>query len=71
MIRAKDEVVGFVENGADSNDLQAWCAACESMFLSEGDKTDRFRAFNDMALVCDVCYAEIKVRHAGPEAVGG
>jgi hypothetical protein len=56
--------VGFVENSADPNDLQAWCALCEAMYVSEGDMTERFRAFNNMTLVCDICYAEIKLRHS-------
>jgi hypothetical protein len=64
MIEAKDRVVGFVENSSDPNDLQAWCGACERYFLAEGDKTSAFRAFNQMALVCDVCYAEFKERHS-------
>jgi len=68
MIEAKDEVVGFVENSTEPNDLQAWCDACERYFLAEGDKTSAFRAFNQMALVCDVCYAEFKVRHSTPPA---
>jgi len=66
MIQANDQVVGFVENSSDPNDLQAWCDACERMFLSEGDKTPSFREFNQMALVCDICYATFKVRHSGP-----
>lgn len=56
--------VGFVENSDDPTDLQAWCDACETMFLHEGDKTDAFIAFNDFAIVCVVCYADIKARHS-------
>jgi hypothetical protein len=70
MIRAKDEIVGFVENRADPNDLQAWCGACEAMFLSEGDKTASFLAFNDMVLVCDICFSKLKARHSGSEPAG-
>jgi len=65
MIRSKDAVVGFVENSSDPEDLQGWCNACESMFLSEGDKTERFKQFNDFAVVCDFCYATLKERHGG------
>ena len=54
MIAAKDEVVGFVENSSDPADLQAWCHACEQLFLLEGDKTPRFEEFNQMAVVCDI-----------------
>ena len=55
--------VGFVENSSDPNDLQAWCDKCEKMFLQEGDKTEAFEAFNDRAIVCDVCYMAFKIRH--------
>ena len=64
MLQANDEIVGFVENSSDPADLQAWCDACERMFLSEGDKTAAFRSFNQMALVCDICYANFKRRHS-------
>ena len=30
MLNAHEEVVGFVENSADPNDLQAWCDKCEA-----------------------------------------
>lgn len=63
MINAKEEIVGFVENSSDPNDLQAWCSACEELFLEEGDKTERFRVFNDFAVVCDLCYTKMKERH--------
>lgn len=63
MIHSKEVAVGFVENSSDPEDLQAWCSACESMFLSEGDKTERFRQFNDFAVVCDFCYANLKEKH--------
>ena len=56
--------VGFVENSSDPDDLQAWCAACEAVFLQEGDMTDTFKAFHQMALVCDACYSECKARHS-------
>ena len=58
------EPVGFVENSSDVNDLQAWCDECEKMFLSEGDKTEAFEAFNDRAIVCVVCYAKLKAQHS-------
>ncbi len=57
------EAVGFIENSSDPNDLQAWCEDCERMFLAEGDKTEAFTAFNDRAIVCVVCYRELKARH--------
>jgi hypothetical protein len=46
-------------------DLQAWCGECEKLFLDEGgEMTTRFREFNDFALVCDLCDANIKISHA-------
>lgn len=59
-----EESVGFIENSSDPNDLQAWCEACEAMFLIEGDKTPEFEAFNDRVIVCTVCYAKHKARHS-------
>jgi hypothetical protein len=55
--------LGFIENSADPDDLQAWCYACEYLFLQEEDKTPRFEAFNRRAIVCRECYADIKARH--------
>ena len=63
MIQSKDRSVGFIENSSDPSDLQAWCDECEKMFLHEGDKTETFLAFNQMAVVCDRCYAELKNKH--------
>jgi hypothetical protein len=71
MIRAKDRVVGFVENNPDPADLQAWCDHCERVFIEEGDKTERFRRFNDFAVVCDFCYAAFKARHGGESCNAG
>ena len=56
--------VGFIENSSDPIDLQAWCERCEEMFLAEGDKTKAFEAFNDRAIVCCVCYGELKAKHS-------
>lgn len=54
---------GFIENSSNPHDLQAWCHSCEEKFEQEGGITDAFRAFNDMAVVCVVCYREAKARH--------
>jgi hypothetical protein len=43
------EALGFIENSSDPDDLQAWCDACEKVFLREQSLTEAFRAFNDMA----------------------
>jgi hypothetical protein len=57
-------VLRFVENSDDPVNLQAWCGDCEKLLVDEGgEMTARFRAFNDFALVCDLCYANIKTRH--------
>ena len=64
MIDSKNGSVGFVENNDDPNDLQAWCEDCEEMFLHEDDKTEAFREFNRMSIVCVSCYQELKTRHS-------
>lgn len=61
---AEDRVLGFVENSSDPNDLQAWCDECEALFQREGELTEDFRRFNDFAVVCVVCYAELKTKHS-------
>ena len=66
MVGSKQASVGFIENSSDLQDLQAWCAKCEAMFLREGDKTEAFRKFNRMAIVCVVCYQDLKARHSRP-----
>jgi hypothetical protein len=66
MVGARDEVLGFVENCSDPTDLQAWCDSCERVYLAEGDKTAKFLEFNQMVLVCDICYADLKTRHGVP-----
>jgi hypothetical protein len=64
LLREQERVLGFVENSDDPADLQAWCGDCEKLFLDEGGQmTTRFREFNDFALVCDLCYVNIKTKH--------
>ena len=63
MLRSQPAPAGFIENSDDPNDLQAWCYLCEEKFQQEDGMTDAFKAFNDMAIVCVVCYDEIKSRH--------
>ena len=55
--------LGFVENSDDPEDKQGWCYACEMVFAQEQDKTPRFRAFCQHAVVCSKCYDEIKAHH--------
>ena len=64
MVAARDAAVGFVENSSDPDDLQAWCDACEAMFLREDGMTEAFLEFNGMTVVCDTCYAKHKARHS-------
>ena len=54
---------GFIENSSEPGDMQAWCFRCEDMFEKENGMTDAFKEFNDMALVCETCYEEIRARH--------
>jgi len=59
----REQPAGFVENRSDPDDLQAWCFACERMFVAEGELTESFRRFNDFAVVCVSCYHELRQRH--------
>lgn len=63
-LEVSDHPVGFVENSDDPNDQQAWCDNCEQLFLREGDMTEEFRRFNDFAVVCVNCYAQLRAVHA-------
>ena len=63
-IGARGHAVGFIENSGDPMDLQAWCDDCERMFLGEGEKTEAFTRFNDFAVVCVTCYAELRSTHS-------
>lgn len=64
LLNGEPAPAGFIENSDDPKDLQAWCAACERLFLQEGALTDAFRKFNRMSIVCCQCYANAKVRHS-------
>ena len=64
LLQKTESVLGFVENSSEPDDLQAWCGACEEFFLSEGEMTESFRAFNNFSLVCEFCYAKIKQQHS-------
>ena len=60
----KEATAGFFENNSEPGDKQAWCQKCEELFLKEGELTDEFKKFNDMAIVCESCYDIIKLKHA-------
>ncbi|RYD96975.1 MAG: hypothetical protein EOP50_06145 [Sphingobacteriales bacterium] len=64
LLEIAEPPAGVVENSDDPDDQQAWCYACEDKYQAEGGMTDAFRDFNNMAIVCVVCYAEIKQRHS-------
>jgi hypothetical protein len=65
LVDAKDRDVGFVENSSEPDDLQAWCDDCEAMFEREGgEMTEAFKAFHDIKIVCDFCYAQLRERYA-------
>ena len=63
VVRNHGVPLGFVENSDDPQNKEGWCYACELVFLQEEDKTERFRAFNQHAVVCARCYDEIRARH--------
>ena len=62
-LEVRDRAAGFIENSDDPDDLQAWCDACEDLFLREGDKTEPFLKFNNFAVVCVDCYTRLRERH--------
>ena len=64
LVKNNGQPLGFIENSSESDDLQAWCFACEFLFLSEQDRTDVFRRFCNYAIVCCECYQNIRLRHA-------
>lgn len=64
LVRPTESALGFVENSSDPGDLQAWCGGCEEMFVREQEMTPAFRAFNDMCVVCVVCYRRMKRLHS-------
>ncbi len=66
LLEGMGEPLGFIETSRVAGDWQAWCNACEALFDKEGSLTDTFKAFHDMALVCEACYIEIKARHSCP-----
>ena len=59
----KKHSLGFIENVSDPNDLQAWCYDCENLFLKEGEMSDKFLKFSNAAVVCEVCYSDLKEYH--------
>ncbi len=65
LLRTVPPAVGFVENSSDPNDLQAWCDACEALFVAESEMSPEFLRFNGMSVVCTTCYAEMRARHGG------
>ena len=56
LVKSEGDRCGFIENSSEPNDLQAWCFKCETVFDEEGGMTEKFRAFNNMAVVCVDCY---------------
>ena len=55
--------LGFVENSDDPDDKLGWCYACELVYLQEEDRTERFRAFTQHAVLCSHCYDQVKAHH--------
>lgn len=64
---AQESPIGFIENSSEPADKQAWCQQCEELFTEEGGLTCAFKAFNDMALVCEACYAVARAKHTFPD----
>lgn len=70
LVKNSGAPLGFVENSDDPGNKQGWCYACELVFAQEEDKTPRFRAFCQHAVVCSKCYDQIKQHHDFDAAVG-
>jgi hypothetical protein len=56
---------GFIENSSEPDDQQAWCDACEALYVSEESMPERLRTVNDFAVVCVGCYDRLKQLHSG------
>jgi hypothetical protein len=56
----QDQPAGFIENSNVPDNLQAWCNACEALYNIEESLTEKFKAFNNMSVVCSKCYQDIK-----------
>ena len=41
--------IGFIENSSEPGDKQDWCLECEEYSIEQGEMTDAFNEFNDMA----------------------
>ena len=58
------EPIGFIE-GYDPDDpeqelFQAWCSACDRVFMEEGEWNDHSEAVAQPRLVCRACYLRMK-----------
>jgi hypothetical protein len=40
----------------ESNELHAWCEACEAVRRQEGEWNDRSEGFASVTMVCSACY---------------
>lgn len=63
-LEARTHAVGFVDISPAPDDLQAWCDACERLFVAEGEMTAAFLAFNHARVVCAQCFDLIRQRHS-------
>ena len=64
LIRGTDIVLGFVEDTSDPDDPMAWCDDCERLYQREQAWTPALKAFANLKVVCDVCYAALKELHS-------
>ena len=70
LVRNFGAPLGFIENNDEPENKQGWCYACELVFAQEEDRTPRFRAFCQHAVVCSKCYDQIKAHHDFDSEVG-
>jgi hypothetical protein len=45
--------LGFVENISITSNFQGCCYACEFVFSQEQDMTEKFKSFDQIAMVCE------------------
>ncbi|WP_099152571.1 hypothetical protein [Flavilitoribacter nigricans] len=56
--------LGFMENNADPDDLQAWCYACEYFFQKKKKMSRPFKKFSAAKVVCRQCYEQARATHS-------
>ena len=66
LIRDELAPAGFNEAELEPDDPEpmAWCNACETMIDETGGWTEQAEKFADIKLVCEFCFARLRVLHS-------